>query len=93
MVIYIKKYVSYKRFYFKINDMRLNIDTKIKYNDYKNKKLFVSDSDIVLEFKSPNNNKILKELETIPFNKRRFSKYARGILFLDGKNANIVNNY
>ncbi len=91
--VYPKIYVSYKRFYFKINDIRLNIDTKIKYNDFKKKKFSIGDSDIVLEFKSPLNNKILKELEIIPFNKRRFSKYARGILYLDGKNVNIVNNY
>ena len=73
-VLYPKIFVSYKRYYFSINNINLNIDTNIKYNNYKKNKFTVFDSDIVLELKSSINNNIFSIIENLPFNKRRFSK-------------------
>lgn len=91
-VVYPKIFVSYKRYYFSINDINLNIDTKIRYNNYKNNKFVVCDSDIVLELKSSNDYNISSIIEKFPFNKRRFSKYSRGVLYLNRNRSNIINN-
>ena len=70
----------------------LNIDTNIKYNNYKTNKFTVFDSDIVLELKSSYDHNIFNIIENFPFSKRRFSKYSRGVLYLNKNRSNIINN-
>lgn len=95
-ILYPKLYVSYLRYYFLVEKIRLNIDTNILYSAYqiKGKKNFlIEDSDIVAEIKAPLNVDMNIISNTFPFMKRRFSKYSRGILYTMNQRKNIINSF
>ncbi len=88
-------YVTYLRYYFAIEKIRLTIDINISYNAYqKNKKnnFIIYDDDIVVEIKSQINSDLENISRMFPFAKRRFSKYARGMLYLYNQYKNIINS-
>ena len=74
--------VDYNREYFKIFDIRITVDTKIRYKNFKEEHFFNqyhNDDEIVLEAKALNTN--IKNFvdENIYFEKIRFSKYCNAI--------------
>ena len=74
--------VDYNREYFKIFDIRITVDTKIRYKNFKEEHFFnqyLNDDEIVLEAKALNTN--IKNFidENIYFEKIRFSKYCNAI--------------
>ena len=77
--IFPKAMVSYKRSYFRIEDVRLTIDEDIKYSKYQinNKVKYLHDGMCVIELKANylTNIDYLKNL--IPVQRSRFSKYSK----------------
>jgi len=74
--------IDYNREYFKIFDIRITVDTKIRYKNFKEEHFFNqyhNDDEIVLEAKALNTN--IKNFidENIYFEKIRFSKYCNAI--------------
>jgi len=74
--------IDYNREYFKIFDIRITVDTKIRYKNYKEEHFFNqyhNDDETVLEAKALNTN--IKNFidENIYFEKIRFSKYCNAI--------------
>ena len=74
--------IDYNREYFKIFDIRITLDTKIRYKNYKEEHFFNqyhNDDETVLEAKALNTN--IKNFvdENIYFEKIRFSKYCNAI--------------
>ena len=74
--------ITYSRNYFAINELRLTLDTNIKYQKFKNN-YCVMDNFNVLELKSSlkiNDDEFIKILNS---SNKRFSKYANGIKLLN----------
>tara|TARA_Y100001970_G_C14003764_1_gene734756 strand:- start:300 stop:923 length:624 start_codon:yes stop_codon:yes gene_type:complete len=78
--------VSYFREYFKIDDIRLTLDTNLIYKTANNKNNYHDQETIILEIKS--NQKVNDNIfeKNLPFEKLRFSKYCEGMKKLYGKN-------
>ena len=74
--------ISYSREYYKQNDIRVTIDSKIIYKDFKNDKLFFKDQLNAVEIKSHINKSFDELYYEFPFQRVRFSKYCRGFSFL-----------
>ncbi len=77
--------ISYFREYFKIDDIRITLDSKINYETADNKNSFYDDETLILEIKS--NKKVNDELfgNDLPLEKLRFSKYCEGMKKLYSK--------
>ena len=71
-------YVSYKREYLKIDDVRISLDTDIVYENYKTNVIY-NDSNIIVEIKASIKKNVDDLVETFPFQRIRFSKYCNGI--------------
>ena len=84
-----KIYVQYERNYFLVKNNRLTLDTKIKYYSFnRNQKyeIFKIDNKNIVEIKSTNTHLTDYLLKEFPFQKIRFSKYARGINIINYEN-------
>ena len=71
-------YVSYNREYLVYNNVRITVDTNIKYNQFYSDYI-AEDEYCCVEFKCSyyyDRDLLLKQF---PFSRLRFSKYARGI--------------
>ncbi len=73
-----KIFVTYKREYLKINDVRITIDENISYRGYR-KKTVKNDNDSIIELKTNFNKNVDDLIKEFPFQKIRFSKYCQGI--------------
>ncbi len=83
-VCYPKLFVSYLREYSQIDDVRITIDSEIKYKKYVNN-FFYKDKNIVIELKT-NIKKDMDDLvKNFPFQRLRISKYCNAIKFLNYK--------
>jgi hypothetical protein len=71
--------ISYFREYYSIFNLRVTIDTKIKYKYSKDRNLQINDEECVLEVKSNDLDNINFIEDKIPFMKTRFSKYCNGV--------------
>lgn len=74
--------VSYLREYFQVKDVRLTIDTNITYRSSEPLRVgrfLVSDENIAVEVKAPNETSLDYLGNEFPFPRIRFSKYARAI--------------
>ena len=70
--------VSYIREYFKMDDVRITLDSDIIYELY-NSRFVKKDSQIVAELKTSINKNLDELAEIYPFQEVRFSKYCNGI--------------
>ena len=68
-------YVSYKREYAMLEDVRVSIDTDIFYNDYRTQ-LIYRDDKIIVEIKTSIKKNLDDLVELFPFQRTRFSKYC-----------------
>jgi hypothetical protein len=68
-------YVSYKREYAMLEDVRVSIDTDIFYNDYRTQ-LIHRDDKIIVEIKTSIKKNLDDLVELFPFQRTRFSKYC-----------------
>ncbi len=94
-IVFPKIYVTYLRYYYVIKDLKINIDMNIKYRRFKFNdidSLSINDNDIVLEIKAPMDINFKNIIDTLPFNLRRFSKYSRGILYINNQNRYLIKN-
>ena len=71
-------YVTYKRQYFKINDVRISIDNNISYKLY-SPDIFKNDLNSIVEIKTSIKKDLDKLIEDFPFQKKRFSKYCNAV--------------
>lgn len=80
--------VIYKRSYFKVNNIRLTIDREICYKNIRNNKILpftINDNLNVVELKYKSLELDKEVLDFFPFQFNRFSKYCRGIEFIQKK--------
>ena len=70
--------VSYIREYFKLDDVRITLDSDIIYELY-NSRFVKKDSQIVAELKTSISKNLDELAEIYPFQEVRFSKYCNGI--------------
>ena len=68
-------YVSYKREYVKIGDVRISIDEEISYENYLSNNVFF-DNKLIVELKTSINKNLDDFIKDFPFQKIRFSKYC-----------------
>ena len=68
-------YVSYKREYVKIGDVRISIDEEISYENYLSNSVFF-DKKLIVELKTSINKNLDDLIKDFPFQKIRFSKYC-----------------
>ena len=68
-------FVKYSREYFKVKDVRVSIDTKIEYRDYKTN-FRVSDDRVIAELKASKNKDTDELTNDFPIQRIRFSKYC-----------------
>ena len=68
-------YVSYKREYVKIGDVRISIDEEISYENYLSNHVFF-DNKLIVELKTSINKNLDDFIKDFPFQKIRFSKYC-----------------
>jgi len=68
-------YVSYKREYVKIGDVRISIDEEISYENYLSNSVFF-DKKLIVELKTSINKNLDDFIKDFPFQKIRFSKYC-----------------
>ena len=68
-------YVSYKREYVKIGDVRISIDEEISYENYLSNNVFF-DNKLIVELKTSINKNLDDLIKDFPFQKIRFSKYC-----------------
>ena len=71
-------YVSYKREYSILDDIRISVDTDIVYETYKTNTTY-NDSSAIVEIKTSINKDLDDLIKKFPFQKIRFSKYCNGI--------------
>ncbi len=71
--------VNYDRFYFQKNNCRITLDFNIYFRDFIYKKFKFNENFLILEVKLLNKYNIPPELENLPLNKIRYSKYSEGI--------------
>tara|TARA_X000000368_G_C22812124_1_gene615145 strand:+ start:202 stop:798 length:597 start_codon:yes stop_codon:yes gene_type:complete len=74
-ICYPKLYVSYKREYSIINDVRISIDNDIEYQDYKTS-IKAKDDNIIVELKTAFNKNLDELVSDFPIQRIRFSKYC-----------------
>ena len=72
-----KIYVTYKREYYKINDVRISIDEEIKYSLFTGREIGYDNNSIV-ELKSSFSKDRDNLINDFPFQRTRFSKYCNG---------------
>ncbi len=70
-------YVTYKREYYQFKDMRVSIDTDIKYSLFSGRTLG-SDQNSIVEIKASINKDVDDLVADFPFQRTRFSKYCNG---------------
>lgn len=75
-------WTQYERKYFAFGEYRITLDEKIKYFNVNNR-LISSDKYVIFEIKTPVKTDINKLIQTFPFSRTRFSKYANGINLLN----------
>ena len=68
-------YVSYKREYVKIGDVRISIDEEISYENYLSNNVFF-DNKLIVELKTSINKNLDDFIKDFPFQKIRSSKYC-----------------
>jgi hypothetical protein len=68
-------YVSYKREYAKIEDVRISIDEAISYENFLSNSFFLDDK-LIVELKTSINKNLDDFIKDFPFQKIRFSKYC-----------------
>ena len=68
-------YVSYKREYVEIGDVRISIDEKILYENFLSNNVFFEDK-LIVELKTSINKNKDDFIKDFPFQKIRFSKYC-----------------
>ena len=73
-----KIFVTYKREYLKVNDVRITIDENISYKTFKTG-FIKKDNDIIIELKTSFFKNLDDLIKEFPFQKIRFSKYCNGI--------------
>ena len=71
-------YVSYKREYSIIDDVRISIDKDISYENYKTNIIY-NDSNAIVEIKASIKKNLDDLIKLFPFQRIRFSKYCNGI--------------
>jgi len=71
--------VNYDRLYFQKNNFRITLDFNIRFKNFINKNLNFYEDFLILEVKILNKFNIPSELESLPLNKIRYSKYSEGI--------------
>tara|TARA_B100001123_G_C15310170_1_gene1024061 strand:- start:235 stop:819 length:585 start_codon:yes stop_codon:yes gene_type:complete len=71
-------YVSYKREYSLLQDVRISVDTDIIYENYRTNVVH-NDSNAIVEIKTSIKKNLDDLIETFPFQRIRFSKYCNGI--------------
>ena len=74
-ICYPKLYVNYLREYSIIDNVRISIDTNIKYKDFKTG-YEVNDDRIIVELKTSINKNLDELIEDFPMQRIRFSKYC-----------------
>tara|TARA_E500000178_G_scaffold99486_1_gene98895 strand:- start:801 stop:1388 length:588 start_codon:yes stop_codon:yes gene_type:complete len=75
-------WTQYERKYFAFDDFRITLDEKIKYFNVNNG-LIANDKYLIFEIKTPIKTDINKLIQTFPFSRTRFSKYANGVNLLN----------
>ena len=70
-------YVTYKREYYKLKDIRISIDENINYTLFSGRKLS-PDINSIVELKAAWNVDKDEILNIFPFRRTRFSKYCNG---------------
>ena len=78
--------VTYKRSYYKVKNIRLTLDENISYKKIINKEignLSTFDNYNIVELKFISNESINFVRNNFPFERSRFSKYCRGIEFIN----------
>ena len=71
-------HVTYKRHYFKIDDVRISIDNNIAYKLYSHG-IFQNDLNSIVEIKTSIKKNLDKLVEEFPFQRKRFSKYCEAV--------------
>ena len=71
-------YVTYDREYFKMNDVRISIDSNINYKLYP-ENIFEKDFSSIVEIKTSIKKDLDELVEEFPFQKKRFSKYCNAV--------------
>ena len=71
--------VSYKREYYKLNDLRITIDTNITYKKFNSNIVFKNDKILICEFKSNDIKNIRMFYDNNIFARLRISKYCDAI--------------
>tara|TARA_Y100000294_G_scaffold153924_1_gene153197 strand:- start:47 stop:640 length:594 start_codon:yes stop_codon:yes gene_type:complete len=71
-------HVTYKRHYFKIDDVRISIDNNIAYKLYSHG-IFQNDLNSIVEIKTSIKKNLDKLVEEFPFQRKRFSKYCNAV--------------
>ena len=71
--------ISYYREYYSILNLRITLDTKINYKLFKDRHMYLSDEECILEVKSNNLANINFIDQNFSFMKTRFSKYCNAI--------------
>ena len=69
-------YVSYLREYALIDDVRISIDTGIKYKNFQTNISYNDDKKIIVELKTSANKDLDDLIKLFPFQRIRFSKYC-----------------
>ncbi len=70
-------YVTYKREYYKINDVRISIDENIKYSLFSGREIG-TDANSIVELKASFAKDRDNLINNFPFQRTRFSKYCNG---------------
>ena len=71
-------HVTYKRHYFKIDDVRISIDNNIAYKLYSHD-IFQNDLNSIVEIKTSIKKNLDKLVEEFPLQRKRFSKYCEAV--------------
>ena len=74
-------YVSYKREYSIIDDVRISIDKDISYENYKTNIIY-NDSNAIVEIKASIKKNLDDLIKLFPFQRIRFSKYCRSFIYI-----------
>ncbi len=69
-------YVSYLREYVLVDDVRISIDTNIKYKNFLTNIGYNDDKKIIVELKTSANKNLDDLIKLFPFQRTRFSKYC-----------------
>ena len=79
-----KLIISYKRYYFTLNKLRITFDKNINYQHFLSRfKKIIKDEECVMEIKTPLECYDDYIENVIPHQTSRFSKYSRGLLYFN----------